>query len=107
MDTSKKNLDTITERLDLDTLDKVSGGSPVSAGFALLVKVCYNGCGNQAEYDNVKKLMEKLSPGCSSDKDFAKVDNYFQGLLNTKGHIVNDDAEMIMKKHGPDGVLNM
>ena len=103
----KKMAQDMDMKLDMDALDMVNGGSKTSAGFAFLVKVCYNGCGSQEEYDNVKKIMENLSPGCSSDKDFIKVDNYFQGLLNTKGKIVNDDAEMIMSKHGKNGVLDM
>jgi len=107
MKDGKKLAQDMNTELDLAALEQVSGGSAASAELALMVKICYNGCGSQAEYDNVKKAMEKLSPGCSQDKDFIKVDNYFQGLLNTKGHIVNDDAEMIMRKHGKGFSLNM
>ena len=53
----KKNtqgLNPDAQKLSLEELDRVIGGSTGSLAFATLVKICYNGCGSQAEYDSVK-----------------------------------------------------
>ena len=107
MDKVKKDVQTMKEELELELLDEVSGGSLASGWLAIMAKVGHNGCKNQAQYDDVKKAVTALCPGAASDADFIKVDNYFQGLLNKNGHIVNDDAEAIIKKHGKGFVLNM
>ena len=95
------------QELSPEELDAVSGGFSASFTFSVLVKLLHNGCGNQKEYDAVKAVFQLLAPVRMNDKDFQAVDSYFQGLLNTKGKIINDDAEMIMGKHTADGVLHM
>lgn len=107
MDKVKKDVQTMKEELELELLDEVSGGSAASGWLAIMTKVLYNGCKDQAQYNEVKNSVISLYPKSASDADFIKVDNYFQGLLNKNGHIVNDDAEAIIKKHGKGFILNM